>query len=271
MARKYTTEILETECIGNSLLTINNNFLNLDTKTADLTATLINTKLSLLSATNEIAKIGALETKTTNIAISADNEVDTQVPLYCVIMYAGQGTTSDFNPTTGRGVNKYRKFALCNGNIHTVTVGGSVVNVTTPNLMDRFIIGGKPSGVTSTGTRGIGAQGGWEDVTLTTNQIPAHNHPATFTGIALAGHTHTYHGPDGASANRTGYIDPSVGVGLGFTDVNDPFETDDSNKLTSSDSAGTPAGTVTVNNQGGGLSHTNMPPFYALAFIMRIE
>ena len=267
MARKYTTEILETECIGNSLLTINNNFLNLDTKTADLTATLINTKLSLLSATNEIAKIGALETKTTNIAISADNEVDTQVPLYCVIMYAGQGTIADFNPTTGRGVNKYRKFALCNGNIHTVTVGGSVVNVTTPNLMDRFIIGGKPSGVTSTGTRGIGAQGGQENVTLALSEMPKHNHTATFTGTALTGHTHTYHGPDGASPNRTGYIS----TGLGFTDVSDPFETDDPIKLTSSDSAGTPAGTISINNEGNDQPHTNMPPFYALAFIMRIE
>lgn len=275
MARKYTTEILETECIGNSLLTINNNFLNLDTKTADLTAGLISTNTKLLSSFTEIAKIGGLQTRTTNIETSAAEVADTYVPLYCIIMYAGQGASSDFDAMTGRGLNKYRKFALCNGNSHTVTVGGSTVTVTTPNLMDRFIIGGKPAGVISTGTRNLGALGGQETVTLALSELPAHNHVATFTGTPLAGHNHTYHGPDAnyatlaSSNNIAGYV--TAGGAGQPPDVTDPFETSDPNRPTSSNSAGTPAGTVTVNNEGGGAAHTNMPPFYALAFIMRIE
>jgi microcystin-dependent protein len=186
-------------------------------------------------------------------------------------MYAGQGATVDFNATTGRGLGRYRKFALCNGNIHSVSSGGSVINVTTPDLMNRFVIGGKPNGVTSAG-RLIGVTGGSETHTLTLAEMPKHNHLATFAGSPLANHQHEYHGPGGSDISREGY----VSAGGGVAQVNDPFEKDDVNAKTSLDSAGTPSGTVTVNNTGGTITsncdpHNNMPPFYALAYIMRIE
>jgi microcystin-dependent protein len=266
MARKYTNAILETECIGNSLLTINTNFLNLDTKTSELTSNIISTNLLLQSVSSHIPRLSALEQRTTNIEISANNELFTQVPLYCVIMYAGQNPAIVDFDNTGRGLGQYRKFALCNGNTHSVINGGSLTNVLTPNLMDRFVIGGKPSGVTSTGTRLIGANGGAETVTLGINEIPSHAHTASFVGDPLANHSHTYHGPNGSDPNREGYV-PSGSVPA----VNDPFETDNTSKSTSSDSAGTPSGTVTVQLTGGGLAHNNMPPFYALAYIMRIQ
>lgn len=109
-------------------------------------------------------------------------------------------------------------WALCNGQ----TVG----SVVTPDLRDRFIVG-------AGGGYSVGATGGANSVTLTTDQIPSHSHnyllyqPASFGNeLEQSG------GPDGA---RLGGV------------------------------------TNTTNATGGGQAHENRPPYYALAYIMRIS
>jgi microcystin-dependent protein len=116
----------------------------------------------------------------------------------------------------------------------------------TPDLRDRFV-------VAAGSTYSVGATGGTATNTLTTNELPAHSHTATFAGTALGTHTHTFSGS------------PGGGGGGGGADLNTSY----GSSTTSAVSAGTPAGTVTVASTGSGASFSNIPPYYALAYVMK--
>lgn len=80
----------------------------------------------------------------------------------------------------------------------------------------------------------VGDTGGANEVTLTIDQIPPHSHNITLRGTRFTGHIH-----EGATA------------------------------------AGTPGGvsgtwTGSTQSAGSGASHENRPPYYALAYIMRV-
>ncbi len=105
-------------------------------------------------------------------------------------------------------------WALCDGK----TVGG----VITPDLRDRFVVGAGQS-------YSPGETGGANNVTLTTDEMPAHSHGFPFF-VAVA---------SGPSNNAN--------VPAAFTQLS--LQTD-------------PA--------GGGLAHENRPPYYALAYIVRV-
>lgn len=98
----------------------------------------------------------------------------------------------------------------------------------TPNLTDRFVI---HADADSGGTNDVGDTGGSHSVSLTTAQLPAHNH------------------------------------GLDFGDGN--FATDGARvkKCYSGSNSGTKNNWIS--NTGSGSSHENRPKFYALAFIMK--
>ena len=100
-------------------------------------------------------------------------------------------------------------WALCDGTLST------------PDLRDRFIVGAG-----SGGSYTIGDTGGYDSVTLTVDQIPAHTHTAYTEGTGT---------PPGGVATSSG-------------------------NGSSADTGST----------GGGQSHENRPPYYALAFIMKI-
>lgn len=112
----------------------------------------------------------------------------------------------------------------------------------TPDLRSRFIVG---AGVTANGDQyDPGATGGSDQVTLTTDQMPSHNHSGT------TGSRSRYH----PSGNTTVAAD---------------------NSLTSAKSAGgtryTQSHDHSIPSQGGNQAHENRPPYYAMAFIMRVE
>jgi len=129
-------------------------------------------------------------------------------------------------------------WALCNGQNGT------------PDLTDKFIVG---SGTSYT----IGNTGGNDDIILNVDQLPPHNHNATFVGDQLPPHNHTIQ----TWNEETG--DPTK-VPEGDT----PSESHNS-AATSYNSAGTPSGTVTIDNTGLGSPIDIRPKYYSLAFIMR--
>lgn len=77
--------------------------------------------------------------------------------------------------------------------------------------------------------------------------VVSHTHTATFTGTALAGHSHTI-----SPMNKIG------GGGTGGGDYNGDFG---SSKSTDSVSAGTPAGSVAVSTEGSSGTNANYQPY----------
>lgn len=137
---------------------------------------------------------------------------------------------------------------LWSGSIGSIPSGWLLCNGTsgTPDLRDRFVVG-------AGSTYAVAATGGSANATL-----PSHTH--TFTGAALGNHNHTLTtNRTQKSGNNTPFMlsDPNVGENL---DGSAAFNTN-------SVSAGTPSGTNST--EGSSATNANLPPYYALAYIMK--
>ena len=158
------------------------------------------------------------------------------VPIGGIIMWSGSVATI---PSS---------WALCNG-----TNG-------TPNLQDRFLVGAG-SGYA------VGATGGSANATLV-----SHNHTGTTGGqssdhshsISDPGHFHTqqYYNSNGGGfgAGNTGQSRGNINTGTNTTGITGTNGT--SNNHTHN---------FTTSTQGSSATNANLPPYYALAFIMRVS
>lgn len=117
----------------------------------------------------------------------------------------------------------------------------------TPDLRNRFIYGGD-------GTNN-GATGGEVNVTLQVANVPAHGHEATVSEAGEHTHTVTTYSGDSYSVNTSRVS--CVG-------------TEQSRGSTTTTSGGRHTHSITINNTGGNQPHNNMPPYYVLAFIMKL-
>ena len=128
---------------------------------------------------------------------------------------------------------------LWSGSIGSIPSGYVICDGTnsTPDLRDRFVIA-------AGSTYAVGATGGSADAI-----VVSHTHTATVTD---AGHTHPYTGP----------ITSNAGAATGSGGVTADMTT----RTTSSAVTG-----ITVANSTTGVSGTNanLPPYYALAYIMK--
>lgn len=161
-------------------------------------------------------------------------------------------------------------WALCNG--QTVAKADGSGNITTPDLRDRFIVG-------SGGTYTIGNTGGNAINYISVAQLPAHSHTAwtdvqgyhSHGGVTGWGgeHAHTYQtappasdgDSQGASSGAswldlTRWVDYTTGVSGGH---NHSIPGD-----------GSHGHNVGIGNTGSGAAVENRPPYYALAFIMKV-
>jgi microcystin-dependent protein len=147
------------------------------------------------------------------------------VPAGGIVMFYGEIDAAFDEQGAGRAGTPYEGWQLCNGG------NGS------PDLRGRFILAAG-QGPDST-HREMGAQGGEESHTLTTSEIPAHDHQATTTVYP--------------PAIRSEKI----------------YHAWNSSRTYSYGASPTPQ-TVKTSIAGEGKAHNNMPPFYTLAFIMRL-
>lgn len=170
-----------------------------------------------------------------------------EVPPGTIVMWSGE--------TAPKG------WALCDG-----TNG-------TPDLRGRFVIAiGSGAGLT---TRTLGATGGTETHTLTTGEIPGHTH--TGTTASNGAHTHTITDPGHSHSVTINNVDDqnfSANAGqVPPADANTAVSSYSTATATTGitvDSNGAHTHTFTSDSTGGGTAHNNMPPFYALAYIMKL-
>lgn len=206
------------------------------------------------------------------------NYVDTSIPIGGIIMWSG---------TTGTSLPSNWK--LCDGSTYN--------SITTPDLRGRFVLSsatltndaggiGLAGGLTA---RGVAASGGAETVTLTVGQMPTHSHDVSArTGNTWGQSTDGDHGhpvrifsnPWSSHSPDTAYVPggpygPHVGYqNNGYGSVVRVAE----NNPVAYNAEANPYGTrhnhtitVTETAKGSTQSHENMPPFYVLAFIMRVS
>lgn len=147
-------------------------------------------------------------------------------------------------------------WALCDGGTYTTMDGSSL---TTPDLRERFIVGagGDNPGV-SGGAYASGTTGGENFHTLSNAEMPIHSHGGAT--VSAGAHTH-----DVTDAYDT--RDCKDGV---FAGQSGCFMTKDYDASTTRTSTSNGAHTHTINNDGGGSAHENRPPFYALAYLMKL-
>ena len=150
-------------------------------------------------------------------------------------------------------------WALCNGSNGT------------PDLRDRFIVG-------AGGAYSVGDTGGSQDVVLSESQMPIHNHAGSSdsTGahthdvstVSAGEHTHEYQcDPAPLGDGMPGMAEPVASNG---TIVRNTELSGEHTHAGTAASAGAHTHAITVGNAGSGEAHENRPPYYALAYIMKL-
>ena len=140
---------------------------------------------------------------------------------------------------------------MWSGSINDIPVGWALCDGRngTPDLRDRFIVG-------AGGSYNVGNTGGANSVTLNVNQIPSHDHGAgTLTTNTAGLHNHIY------THARLGYAAP----GEAFSRIHllEGSPTSDAGEHSHTISGYTAY-------TGSGQAHENRPPYYALAYIMKL-
>lgn len=173
-----------------------------------------------------------------------------------VVVNAGEST---FVYSTGAGVEKIISdvtpsgiISLWSGSIASIPTGWALCNGSngTPDLRNRFIVG-------AGSTYAVAATGGSADAI-----VVAHTHTATSTD---SGHVH------GLRYQATGAV-PS-GVGLSVTAASNDFTNSiayNFNGSTRTSDSGSANITTSVASAGSSGTNANLPPYYALAYIMKL-
>lgn len=206
------------------------------------------------------------------------------------------GTTADFN----NGQIPIGGIILWSGSIASIPTGWALCNGAsgTPNLQDRFVVG-------AGGAYAVGATGGADTVALTTAQLPAHTHgDGTLATSSAGSHTHSFSATT-STASLTGTFDviatdstggdPILRGGTGIVSVTADGGSNSGHSAqrqsvsrtmdratinashnhsvsgtTGSNGSHTHSITGSTASTGSGDAHENRPPYYALAYIMRI-
>jgi len=190
------------------------------------------------------AKIDTGAVSTQKVDASINNAL---VPINGIIMYSGLQADIPAN------------WAICDGNNGT------------PNLVNKFVIAaasfdntvtptGNDSGWRTAVEGSDTAGGGNATKTLGTNELPSHTHSV---GTLSGSNTHSHgipRGSGGSQASTSPYVPSPVVEQIGT-----PFQTEDETiSVTISGDTGNQGGTM-------GEAFDILPPYYAIAYIMRVS
>jgi microcystin-dependent protein len=172
--------------------------------------------------------------------------VEEAMPIGAIIAYGGNGIPAGWLLCDGQPIPEKHKDLR------------EKIGMNTPNLKRKFIVGADPEKLESDTFDYIsGSKGGEEKHQLTEDEMPSHSHT-----INDPGHNHA---PDGTYS----YL---VSIGGKNTSTEFDDKTGDHNNeidLINAKAIKTSTTGITINNSGGGVSHNNMPPYYALTYIIK--
>ena len=168
-------------------------------------------------------------------------------------------TPANLNQPVPKGL-----IAMWSGTIATIPTGWVLCNGSnsTPDLRGKFIMGA--SNATAPGTTG-----GSSTATLTTANLPAHTHD--FSGVTGSGGSHTHSITDPGHTHSytivggTGAL--GVGTGYGQTGATSGSATTGISIIAGGAHTHSFSGTTT--SVGSGEAFSILPPYYALAYIMK--
>lgn len=173
-------------------------------------------------------------------------------------------TASTAELNTLDGINTAGNFGLVpsgaillwSGSVASIPSGWALCNGLngTPNLQSRFVVGAGTS-------YSVGETGGSSTTTLSMSNLPAHTHTFSGTTDTDGAHTHTITTKTRFSYDSTG---GSNAYGQDSPDGTGPNLTTNSGGSHNHTFSGTTAAT------GSGTSFSNLPPYYALAYIMKL-
>lgn len=129
----------------------------------------------------------------------------------------------------------------------------------TPDLQGKFILG-------SSSSHEVGSSGGEETHKLTTGEMPSHTHSVNTSNLSIGSggaHTHKLYADSGSSTSTRHDIVSGVGDANAYDGLN-PFTGRDGTHTH------TISGSMSNENTGGDQAHNNMPPYYALCYIMKL-
>ena len=218
----------------------------------DLVATNPPASDPLAQAANHLPLIkGVLQNsfpKVTSAVTATSENLSNGTPVGLIAMWSGATIPSGWT--------------LCNG-VTVARMDGSG-NITPPDLRDRFIVG-------SGDAYGTGATGGNWEVTLTQAQMPAHVHSASTDSQGSHVHPIQDNGHSHGITVAAGYAIPQNGQSGGNWFIN-PVNaaTGPSMSNVSVTAAGLHAHNVYIGSAGGNSPIDIRPPYYALAFIMKV-
>lgn len=164
--------------------------------------------------------------------------------------------------------------SLWSGSIVSIPTGWVLCDGTnsTPDLRNRFVVGAGD-------TYAVGATGGAASQTLITANLPAHTHTVTVTGTTDSGGSHNHSISDPGHSHTWGLYVSGVGFASGNAwqgqNGGGSYSTTTSSSGTgiSINSGGahthTFSGTGTTSSVGSGTAFSILPPYYALAYIMK--
>lgn len=152
---------------------------------------------------------------------------------------------------------------MWSGSIASIPSGWALCDGTsgTPDLRNRFIVG-------AGSTYAVGDTGGANSVTLTVNDIPSHTH--TFSGTTSTASITGQVGADIKSANSAGSSSTGVFSGTKVANTDDVGGSGGSMNDISMNASHSHTFSGTTAAAGTGGSHENRPPYYALAYIMKV-
>ena len=168
----------------------------------------------------------------TGIATASSFVGNGTIPIGGIIMWSGADNAVPSN------------YALCDGSNGT------------PNLVDRFIVG-RGSAYAQ------GATGGSADATLVSHSHTINDHTHGFSGTGSQVHTHTQTG--GGTSDDGGPNAPGGNSGGNMSNISNATVT-----ISISGNTGNPSNKGT-DAQGSSGTNKNLPPYYAIAYIMRIS